>query len=215
MTTIVQNSIEDDDLSKFDESDKFTFVWKVSNCSIGELESKEFTIKGPGCKVSYWRVKLCLSSSFTVFLQNLTDEDVLINCKVSSLNLRSRRDNRILFIWNMFEVKSKGVKCYPDLVLSAAEFENLTFIFEITVLGATKKSVEAVNQRSIEEVLNHSATNDALSKNCHQGQLSQDFGLLFTSNEISQLYVVTKHSIVTKLSWHQDLRCSRPCLTQT
>merc|ERR1719481_303442 len=66
----------------------------------------------------------------------------------------------------------------------------LTLIFKIAVLGATKKSVGVVNQHSIEEVLNHSVTFDALSKNYHQGQLSQDFGLLFTSNEYADVTIV-------------------------
>ena len=67
----------------------------------------------------------------------------------------------------------------------------LTLIFKIAVLGETKKSVGVVNQHPIiEDVLNHSATFDALSNNYHQGQLSQDFGLLFTSNEYADVTIV-------------------------
>ena len=59
MTTIVQSSDAlGDDLSKFDECDKLTFVWKIFDLKrrSGEVESKKFTIKGPGGKISSWSV---------------------------------------------------------------------------------------------------------------------------------------------------------------
>jgi len=198
MTTIVQSSNEDDDLCKFDESDKFTFVWKISNLKerIGDIESKEFTIKGPGCKISSWSVKVHYDSrrgKCSVYLQNLTDEDIFINCTVSTMcsgdNVKRKR-----FGLEMCEVKSKNRRGSYDLfqgINSGSFFHNGTLIIEMTVLEATKKSVEAVHQCSIEgEVLNHCNKYDALSKNYHQGQLSQDLELLFTSNEYADITIV-------------------------
>ena len=97
----------------------------------------------------------------------------------------------------MCEVKSKSMGGHHNL-FERNDYLNkfgpdgpLTLIFKIAVLGETKKSVGVVNQHPIiEDVLNHSATFDALSNNYHQGQLSQDFGLLFTSNEYADVTIV-------------------------
>jgi len=138
MTTIVQSSNEDDDLSRFRESDKITFVLNIPRSlysGFGELKSKELNIKGPGCKNSSWRLQVSLSRSlpFKVSLKNLTDEDILIN-----------------------------------ITLEDADFKNdtLKLIFEISGLGY-----------------------DALSKNYHQGQLSQHLNLLFTSNKYADITI--------------------------
>jgi len=196
MTTIVQNGFSGD-LSKFDESDKLTFVWKNINTRSGELVSgelvsEEFTIKGPGGKISSWSVKVHFFSvnsregNVDVVLQNLSDEDFLINCTVRSLDPKKKK--HIHVGWEMHEVKSKSGIGHqsPGHLINGP----LTLIFEITVLGATKKSVGVVNQHSIEEVLNQSVEHDAFSKNYHQGQLSQDFGLLFTSSEYADITIV-------------------------
>jgi len=193
MTTIVQNGFSGD-LSKFDESDKLTFVWKNINSRKGDYRSKEFTIKGPGGKISSRRVKVYFTypnfsaRKVEVVLQNLSDEDFLINCTVSTLDPIKKP----IHSWEMYEVKSKSSIGHPNLFESPGHLNNgpLTLIFEITVLGATKKSVGVVNQHSIEEVLNQSVEHDAFSKNYHQGQLSQDFGLLFTSSEYADITIV-------------------------
>ena len=217
MTTIVQNGYSGD-LSKFDESEKFTFVWKNINTRSGELVSEEFTIKGPGGKISSWSVKFNFfyynssEGKVNVVLQNLSDEDFLINCTVSSLDPKKKKHIHVR--WEKYKVKSKSSIFHRNLFESPGHLNNgpLTLIFEIAVLGATKKSVGVVNQHSIEEVLDHSVTNDALSKHYHQGQLSQDLGLLFTSNEYADITIVCGDE---KFKCHKNILASRSPVFKT
>ena len=70
-------------------SDKYKFVWKISNFGARPeknkefLKSEEFTIKGPGDKVSKWYVQIFpkgqtkdVKNHISVFLHNNTNEDI-------------------------------------------------------------------------------------------------------------------------------------------
>ena len=71
------------------KSDKFKFVWKVSDFNDRPeknkefLKSEEFTIKGPGDKVSKWHVELYPKGKhendkdyISVYLHNNMDENI-------------------------------------------------------------------------------------------------------------------------------------------
>merc|ERR1712098_179470 len=89
------------------ESDKYKFVWEISNFNSrpeknGEvLKSKEFTITGPGDKISKWRVELYpkgknegVENYISVFLNNLSNEDIDAEYSLSTLDANKSKKKR-------------------------------------------------------------------------------------------------------------------------
>jgi len=86
------------------ESDKYKFVWKINNFNSRPeknrecLNSKEFTITGPGDKISKWRVDLYPKgidegdeNYISVYLNNQTNEDIDAKYILSTLDAKKTK----------------------------------------------------------------------------------------------------------------------------
>jgi len=174
------------------ESDKFTFVWEITNFSSrgeanGEfLNSKEFTINGPGNKSSKLLVRVYPrghrkvkknSDSVSVFLYNDTDDDLFLKFAVYYVKLNNIKqkyyesDNMITiqshedFGWFNFFKRTNMDQYAPD--------GTLKLIFQITILETSDESVEFVDDKS--------NNNLVLSQNYHRDQHFQDLEQVFSS----------------------------------
>jgi len=181
------------------ESDKYTFVWRISQFSsrtekYGEvLNSEEFTIKGPDDKITKWRVQLYprgdkegANDHVSLFLKKLTTEAEVnanyvlsyldankVKRKIKELGVTKFESGKITN-WGWGEVIDRR-----DLYLYTPD-DILTLILEITIMGKTKKSIEFTN--SGEKYL-------ALNENYHQKQLKRDFQTLFLSKDHADVII--------------------------
>jgi len=193
------------------ESDKFTFVWRISKFSLrteknGEaMYSDDFTIKGPREKITKWHVELYPRGKIgdaleyvSVFLQNKTAVEVVANCVVSTLdankvkqkifeNLTKFRRQGIMGS-NKALSRNKIVKHTPDDIL--------TLFVEVTVLGE-----ESTNSSEHSQDLNQ---NGVLSPQYHQNQLVQDLDSALLSKN---------HSDVTVECDGKEFHCHQVILT--
>jgi len=181
------------------ESDKYTFVWRISKFSsrtekYGEvLNSEEFTIKGPDDKITKWRVQLYprgdkegTNDHVSLFLKKLTTEAEVnanyvlsyldankVKRKIKELGVTKFESGKITN-WGWGEVIDRR-----DLSLYTPD-DILTLVLDITILGETKKSIEFTN--SGEKYF-------ALNENYHQKQLERDFQTLFLSKAHADVIV--------------------------
>jgi len=168
------------------ESDKYTFVWRISKFSLrteknGEvMVSDDFTIKGPHEKITKWKVELYPKGKredargyVSVFLHNNSAEDVVANYVVSTLDAK---ENKQKIFENVMKFRKFGYNGKDGLngwgsnkAIAIRELAQhtpddiLTLFFEVTVLGE-----ESTNSSE------NSAEIAALTPNYHQKQLVLD-----------------------------------------
>jgi len=177
------------------ESDKFTFVWEITNFSArseanGEfLKSKEFTINGPGNKSSklharvYPRGKIRKgkdnSDSVSVFLYNDTDDDLFSKFALYYVKLNNFKQ-KYYECENMVTIQSHKNFGWYEFFMRAGNMDQyapagtLKLIFEIKILEVSDESVEFVDDRS-------SNNSVVLSQDYHRDQHFQDLDQLFSS----------------------------------
>jgi len=182
------------------ESDKYTFVWRISKFSsrtekYGEvLNSNEFTIKGPDNKITKWRVQLFPRGEIedkidhiSLYLEKLTTEkEVILNYvlyyldaskvkrKMKELGVTKFETNDNRSTWGWGEIIDR-----KDLSLYTQD-DVLTLILEITIMGKTKKSIEFIDSGE---------KYSALKENYHKKQLERDFQTLFLSKDHADVII--------------------------
>jgi len=209
-------------LAKFDSlcvtdsmASEHTFVWKISNFyskaeDTGEgLVSEVFTIQGPGKMSSKWYAKVFprgestdCSDFVSVFLYTKSNEDVTAKYTLSTLNA-SKVKRKLLDLEearkfnNNDSKKAWGLpKCMKrNGITLHLQDENLILIFEITVYGEVKRSIEYMNNKK---------ENVVLVPNFHYKKFVQDFESLLISEE--QTDVIIKCA-------NKEFRCHKIILT--
>jgi len=202
------------------ESELFTFVWVISKFSSlteeqgEEIKSEEFTIKGPGDKITKWFAKLYPRGQIdedhvAIFLckaKNIA-EDVYAKCIISSLdNRRSKREIFTLDVKKFAESAWGKHKAFARNEMSEyTQDDTLTLIFDLNVVGTAKKSIMLA--QSTEE-------KDALAQNYHykklvveskcQSKLLQDLNSIFTTQH---------HTDVTVSCEDKEFQCHKNILT--
>ena len=180
------------------ESEKFTFGWSISRFSSrvkekvnGEyLKSKGFQILGPGSRVTNFHLKLypngetpSVKDFTSLFLYTEDTQDVVLT-KCSLMVAVSP---------NVFKKREYDMeKIHPDRGFGWTKFchggnklakftqnDILTLVAEITVIE-DKESVELVVS---------SKSNEALSENYHNNQLSQDLLHLYSTKEFADITI--------------------------
>jgi len=199
------------------ESDKYKFVWKISNFNARPeeneeaLKSEEFTIEGPGDKISKWHVEVYpkgLSKAdknhISIFLHNNTNEDIYAKY-VMSTNFKKSED--IMSLKRFRKAGYKGSEGFngwgwhkafkQDEISLQPPNGTLTLIFEITILGETQKSIEFVERKT---------KSIALSSNYHLKQLAQDFDSLLKLKQHTDVTVKCGEKL---FDCHQNILASR------
>jgi len=157
------------------------------------LTSEDFTIKGHDDKITQWCAKIypkginCDNSEYiSVYLQKQTIE-VEVNALytlyyLDSKKIKHKLKELSLSKWEAKENERWGwhkALCREDLTLYLQE-DDLTLLFEITIIGKTKKSIEFVNCE--ERCL-------PLTDNYHQNQLGHDLETIFLSKDHSDVII--------------------------
>jgi len=199
------------------ESDKYKFVWKIFNFNARPekntdvMTSEEFTIKGPGDKVSKWHVELypkglneADKNHISVFLFNNTNEDI------DAKYVMSTNANTEKIMITGYNFKGKGYdgnegfngwgrsKAYKhDEIKLQPPHDTFILTLEITVLGESKKSIEFVERV---------ATSKALSSNYHFQHLAQDLDSLLSSEQQTDVTVKCGEKM---FNCHQNIVASR------
>jgi len=180
------------------ESEKFTFVWEIPKFSsrLGvsgySFLSKEFTIEGPGCKLTNWCGKIFPNGSSSeyknytsVFLFNYNDENVIVKCSIMTLDSKKKRNlesKKYMHMQEIEAVKSWGWDTFFDRTKEIAKHvhnDTLGIVFDVTVAA----KVEFIEP---ENCLNKI---ESLSKNFHQDQMSNDFGLLYSNKDFADVTI--------------------------
>jgi len=194
------------------KSDKFKFVWKVSDFNDRPeknkeyLRSEEFTIKGPGDKVSKWFVELYPKglnevdkNHISVFLFNNTKEDIYAKYVMST---NANKSEQIMSLkrfckdgkennWGWSQAYTQDeIKLQPP-------HDTFILTLEITIFGESKKSIE---------ILERGSMSFALSSNYHLQQLAQDFDSLFNSKQQTDVSVKCGEKM---FNCHQNIVASR------
>jgi len=205
------------------ESEKFTFVWEILKFSSRNeangvfILSKQFTIEGPGDKLTKWRVKIYpngrdadCSNYASVFLLNEGDEDEIVNCSLLTVDFDKKKikfphqHNQHDFVMKMQKIepkKSCGWTRFFDRTNQMTQFapnDTLTLVFEVRVMGEVEESIELDRWCS-----NKSET---LLKNFHQDQMSQDLGFLYSNKDLSDVIIICGNK---KFECHKSILSSR------
>jgi len=178
------------------ESDKYTFVWKISKFSsrtekTGEvLSSEKFTIMGPDDKITTWYVQLYprgdkedCKDRISVFLRKAKpEENVDAYFVLSSLDANSIKQKIEELSVKTFESVGWG---WSDAILRKDLSKHtpgdvLTLFFEITIFGETKKSIDF--KKSDDSCL-------AFTDDYHHTQLAKDVASLFRSKDHSDVII--------------------------
>jgi len=178
-------------------SETFTYVWTISNFSsmteqTGEyLNSEEFTINGPGNKITTWYGQVSprgqkeeYKNFVSVFLcinENGT-EDVFAKCFVSFLDKNDSKQELFEVDVRKFTFEGWGQpKAFPRTKISQyTQDDTLTLIYDITVIGKANKSTK---------LFDCGEKNVALSQNYHCNQLTHDLDALFNTKHNSDVTV--------------------------
>jgi len=200
---------------------EYTFVWKISKFSSrmeepGEkLVSEVFSIQGPGKMTSEWYAVVCprgfnvddLSDFVSVFLYKKTKEDVNIMCVLSVLNASKVKQKLYEFEevrkfgggelnkargWNKCIERNSLPQYTPD--------ETLTLIFEITVFGESRKSIEYKEKKK--------RKNEVQFPNFHYKKMVHDMESLLRSQTYTDVLVTCGNK---KFQCHKNiLTCRSP-----
>jgi len=180
------------------ESEKYTFVWQISKLSSRtetngeELDSDEFSIKGPDDKITKWRAQIYPrghtmkdSNYISFFLEKQTVEKELDAC-FSLFYLDANGVKQTLRQQGVVRFDAVNGAWGWDQVINRKELARytqgdiLTLLLEITIMGETKKSIEIGSNE--ERYL-------ALTENYHQKQLLHDVKTLFLSKDHSDVII--------------------------
>jgi len=177
------------------ESDKYTFVWRISKFSsrtekTGEvLSSEKFTIMGPDDKITTWYVQLYpqgknedYKDQISVFLKKKTEEEIVASFVLSTLDANSVKQKIEELDMTTFTSKGWGWKNAINRkdLSQYTPGDVLTLFFEITIFGKTKKSIEFV--KSDDSCL-------AFTDDYHHTQLANDIASLFLSKDHSDVII--------------------------
>jgi len=182
-----------DALCKFEvmKSDKFTFVVEIPDFSLrtekqGESLFEKFSVNGPGSKTTNLQVRVFpkglktqgrdVKSTFIGFA-NASDEDV--RGKYSFAVVDYRNGNKIKNREYCGKIEAKKGMGFEFSDQHAVN-DILKIVFEITVFGDSKKTMQGLNGVNRTELL---------SKNFHQDQLTNDLDLLFNSKEYADFAI--------------------------
>jgi len=200
------------------KSDKFKFVWKISDFNDRPeknkefLKSEEFTIKGPGDKVSKWQVQIFPKGKtedeknyISVFLHNNTSEDIDAKYVMSTNANKSKLKMGLRRFYKVGSNASEGFfngwgwpKPYKqDEITLQPPNDTLTLILEITIFGESKKSIELVEYRTM---------SNALSSNYHLKQLAEDFDSLLNLKQQTDVTIKCGEKL---FDCHQNILVSR------
>jgi len=201
------------------ESDKYTFVWRISKFSsrtekTGEvLSSEKFTVMGPDDKITTWYAQLYprgdkkdCKDQISVYLRKAKpEENVDAKFVLSFLDADNVKQKMEELGATTFESLGWGwYKAFKRSDLSRhAPGDVLTLFFEITILGKTKKSIE----------FSSSGENSlALTENYHQKQLEQDLDKLFLSKDYSDVIIRCDDKVY---DCHKNILASRSQVFKT
>jgi len=170
------------------KSDKFKFVMEIPDFSLrpekqDEFLLENFSINGPGSKITYWLVVVYPrgiktrgpdnnSLTVPVNLFNASNEDVRLKCSISYGHNQESKEH----IW---VIKGMQGKIW-DVSRHITSNDLLRIVFEITVFGESKKTMK---------VIKSTKNTEFLSKNFHQDQLTNDLHLLFNSKEYADVTI--------------------------
>jgi len=201
------------------ESDKYTFVWRISKFSsrtekTGEvLNSEEFTVMGPDDKITTWYVQLNprgrnedSKDQISVFLRKAKpEENVDANLVLSSLDADNVKQKIKELGVSTFESEGWGWKKAIDRkdLSQHTPGDVLTLFFEITILGKTKKSIEFAKRE--ERCL-------AFTDDYHHTQLANDVASLFLSKDHSDVIIRCGHKVY---DCHKTILTSRSPVMKT
>jgi len=216
------------------ESDPFTFALTISNFSSrteknGEsFNSAEFAIKEPDNNISKWYVEVYprgdveeCKDFVSVFLHKSSPLDVNAKFVVSTLDankIKKKHCDAVVFKFGFGILSAFGIpKCLPrNLLPQYAPDDTLTLIFEITIIGHSKKSIR------VKDDLRKERKHLALNPVYHCKKLAQDLDSHFMSEEYSDVtiscgekdfschkIILTSRSPVFKTMLEQDMKENR------
>jgi len=192
------------------ESDKYKFVWKISNFGARPeknkeaMKSEEFTIKGPADKVSKWYVELFPKGKtkddkkyISVYLYNSTAEDIYAKYTMSTNANESEEMGLRKFYKGSHDFNGWGLNqaFKQDEISLQPPNGTLTLILEITVLGESKQSIEFVERGSL-----------VLSSIYHLKQLAEDFDSLLNLKQQTDVTIKCGEKL---FDCHQNILASR------
>jgi len=185
--------------TEFKKSDTFTFVWTISDFASRtekSIISREFTIRGPGDKVTYWIAKVYPNDKneeengfVSVFLCN--DEppseheefaDYHVECFLYSLDFDNNKKRLGEFIGAIDCYDSNGWHnlISKENIAQIAPTGTISLVFDIRV----------IDERAEPLIVSNCGKNaEALSENYHQKHLIHDIDLSYEMKEYADITI--------------------------